>query len=418
MHKETDDRERAGTVEMIRESKKDLFLQNHPVVRELREIPELLFEERLSLLPTSALSLKNLFTRKQMDYYHVDCLVLEKIALRVTQILEAVSKKNVFPGLIGLEDLFVDMNCNQYTVYLLRPEKFQLLHFEQDYEWYPEDERIFGELTLFTREDQLKADTRLIYKILVASTKGNVKIPPKMSEADYSELFYKALPDNFKELFESGEACGYARMKAMLEQSIHLEEEFAKEAKKRLDDKAKHELESQTKEDGAKTGQKKKNGNEGEIISLFLILRTEARDSRKISKMLYLLQDDLEMDGSLSGKNCRQSFVFGNGVVMVKDFEIYPPGFRCQFQQEIKEYSAGEALIIGADMMETAMRTYVGADKEYRLYLLTDGRLKNDRLFQSALEKLKECIKKGWKVIFAADENSQCEACEKLRNLT
>ena len=36
------------------------------------------------------------------------------------------------------------MDNSQYGVVLLHPEKFQLLTFEQDYEWYPEDENFWG----------------------------------------------------------------------------------------------------------------------------------------------------------------------------------------------------------------------------------------------------------------------------------
>ena len=42
-------------------------------------------------------------------------------------------------------------------------------------------------------------DFRLIYKILVASAKGNVKIPPLKTEADYSELFYNILSEKWKQ---------------------------------------------------------------------------------------------------------------------------------------------------------------------------------------------------------------------------
>ena len=68
--------------------------------------------------------------------------------------------------------------------------------------------------------------------------------------------------------------------------------------------------------------------------------------------MLYLLQDELELENTLSGYNCQQAFVFGNGAVQVKTFQNYRTGFRCQFPQTIREYSSGEALIIGTDLMK------------------------------------------------------------------
>ena len=74
-------------------------------------------------------------------------------------------------------------------VVLLHPEKFQLLTFEQDYEWYPEDERIFGDAVLFDEKMQQIADNRLIYKILVASARGNVKVPPLKSRSRLFRTF-------------------------------------------------------------------------------------------------------------------------------------------------------------------------------------------------------------------------------------
>lgn len=92
------------------------------------------------------------------------------------------------------------MDNSQYGVVLLHPEKFQLLTFEQDYEWYPEDERIFGDATLFDEKMQQIADNRLIYKILVASAKGNVKIPPlkqKQIIQSYSTIFFQKNGNRF-----------------------------------------------------------------------------------------------------------------------------------------------------------------------------------------------------------------------------
>ena len=130
------------------------------------------------------------------------------------------------------------MDNSQYGVVLLHPEKFQLLTFEQDYEWYPEDERIFGDATLFDEKMQQIADNRLIYKILVASAKGNVKIPPLKTEADYSELFYNILSEEWKQIFENREICSYEKLQNLLEESIQMEEEFARMTKESLDEKS------------------------------------------------------------------------------------------------------------------------------------------------------------------------------------
>ena len=230
------------TVGMLRGSKEELFAQGHPVIRQIKEIPGIVFPEDMEALPSSAVSLKQLFSRKQMDENHVDCLVLYRIAAGVLRILKALAEKGIHPGLIEIGDFFVDLLPGSVQVYLTHPEKFQLLHYEQDYEWYPEDERLFGDLELFDAEAQRKADVRLIYKILVASSKGNVKMPPKFTEADYSELFYKALPDEWKQLFARKPDCEYEIMDQLLAQCIEMEESFAKEARERLDDKAQKKL--------------------------------------------------------------------------------------------------------------------------------------------------------------------------------
>ena len=187
-----------------------------------KSIPEIIFEEQIGMLPSSAIPVKSLFARKQMDHFHVDSLILKKIALQVLHILKKLSQKHIYPGLIELQEFYVDMDNSQYGVVLLHPEKFQLLTFEQDYEWYPEDERIFGDATLFDEKMQQIADNRLIYKILVASAKGNVKIPPLKTEADYSELFYNILSEEWKQIFENREICSYEKLQNLLEESIQI----------------------------------------------------------------------------------------------------------------------------------------------------------------------------------------------------
>ena len=97
MHKENitagtvyEDRERQETIGMADGSKADLFTQGHPIVRQIRDIPEIIFEEENNV-PPSVISLKKLFSRKQMDEQHVDFLILYKIALSVLQILKKLS---------------------------------------------------------------------------------------------------------------------------------------------------------------------------------------------------------------------------------------------------------------------------------------------------------------------------------------
>ena len=425
--------EERKTVGMLTGSKQELFERDHPVIRQLREIPELIFPDEMEKLPPSALSLKQLFTRKQMDENHVDCLILYRIAAGALHILEELSRRGICPGLIEIGDFYAELLPGSVQVYLTHPEKFQLLHYEQDYEWYPEDERLFGELELFDKDAQRRADVRLLYKILVASAKGNVKMPPKYTEADYSELFYKALPDEWKELFQERPDCDYATMKEMLRQCIAMEESFARAARERLDEKAQKKLEEEEWLSAENGGQEERQGKKT-LFSMIVLLRTELEDSRIMSRMLYQLQDELETETSLSQWEWRQAFVFGNGNIAVKEFATYEPGFRCQCEQEIKDYSAGEALIIAANLMGEAMRGHQagsphrgrhekgGAVPEqqehiFRMYALADGRLKNDRVFQAALSMLNDCQRQGMEFYLLMGEDSRCEACQKLDQL-
>lgn len=307
------------------------------------------------------------------------------------------------------------MNNSQYGVVLLHPEKFQLLDFEQDYDWYPEDERIFGDITLFDQTTQLIADNRLIYKILVASTRGNVKIPPIKNEADYSELFYNILSEEWKHIFETKEVCTYQKLHDMLVESIQIEEEFARITKENLDQKSEKQDEIKIK----KIQEKSRIEEQEEQFDLFVILRTELDNSKKISKMLYILQDELEVENRFVHHRYQQAFVFGNGTIQVKKFQSYNSDFRCQFPQVIREYSAGEALIIGVDLIEEKFQKLLMKNKkpEICLYILLDGRIKNDKLFQIALERLQNLQKKGIKLKLRMVDDIYCEACQKLKNI-
>lgn len=412
-----EERERMDTVPMGNGSKEELFEKGHPVIRELKEIPEIIFDDRVNRLPSSAIPIKSLFARKQMDHYHVDSLILKKIALQVLHILTQLSERHIYPGLIDLQDLYVDMNNSQYGVVLLHPERFQLLAFEQDYEWYPEDERIFGDAVLFDERMQQIADNRLIYKLLVASARGNVKVPPLKTEADYSELFYNILSEEWKQIFESKEICSYVKLGNLLEESIQMEEEFARMTKERIDEKSEQKRTKKTEKLQAQKGRE-----ESEQFDLFIILRTELDNSMKISKMLYLLQDELELENTLTGHRSQQAFVFGNGAVQVKKFQQYRSDFRCQFPQNIREYSAGEALIVGTDLMkEKKKEVLLGGENspqiKFSIYILMDGRIKNDQLFHISLDRLQKLKEEGVMLKLRTVNNIYCEACQKLENL-
>ena len=76
--------EERKTVGMLTGSKQELFERDHPVIRQLREIPELIFPDEMEKLPPSALSLKQLFTRKQMEQFD-----------RMTEMLRERGRKNI-----------------------------------------------------------------------------------------------------------------------------------------------------------------------------------------------------------------------------------------------------------------------------------------------------------------------------------
>ena len=101
--------EERKTVGMLTGSKQELFERDHPVIRQLREIPELIFPDEMEKLPPSALSLKQLFTRKQMDENHVDCLILYRIAAGALHILEELSQRGICPGLIEIGDFYAEL---------------------------------------------------------------------------------------------------------------------------------------------------------------------------------------------------------------------------------------------------------------------------------------------------------------------
>ena len=137
--------------------------------------------------------------------------------------------------------------------------------------------------------------------------------------------------------------------------------------------------------------------------------------------MLYLLQDELELENTLLGHSCQQAFVFGNGAVQVKKFQRYHKDFRCRFPQVIREYSAGEALIIGTDLLQEKKEELLlknkGEKQQFYLYILMDGRIKNDQLFQIALTKLKKVREEGVELKLRMVDNIYCEACQKLKDV-
>ena len=51
------------------------------------------------------------------------------------------------------------------------------------------------------------------------------------------------------------------------------------------------------------------------------------------------------------------------------------------------------------------------------LYILMDGRIKNDQLFQIALNRLQKLKEEGVKLCLRMVDNIYCEACQKLKDI-
>lgn len=384
------------------ELKEELWQSDHPVVKSLKEIPAIIMsgDKRCKQVAATCISLKKLFRREEMDRHHADCLILYQIALNILNIMEELNSRHIFPGLYDLGDFYVDLSSG-CQVWLLHPERFQLLDFEQEYDWYPEDERIFGDRILFDEESQSLADVRLIYKVLVGSAKGNVRIPPREDRADYSCLFYKTLPPELVEIFSREEGISHHHLRSLLTEAVVMERESDRAVRIRKN----KQLEEVSGTD---------------IYTLFVLLRTETTHSGRISRLLYKEQDRLELETGYLGSKSYQGFVYGDGSAMVREFYSYPEGFRIQCRQQIKDYSAGEAMIIACEVMENTIDKETESMKEspeFRICLLTDGRLKNDLVFRFALGKLGQLKEAGCRIRFVCEPGYNCEACEKLSSL-
>ena len=119
------------------------------------------------------------------------------------------------------------------------------------------------------------ADNRLIYRILQQGEE--ILVPPLKTEADYSELFYNMLSEKWKQIFERRELCSYEKLQQLLEDSIQIEEEFARMTKESLDEKSEQKKQEKTEQFQIK----KENEGEEEQFALFVILRTELDIQKK-----------------------------------------------------------------------------------------------------------------------------------------
>ena len=411
----SEEKYRAETAVMDRSGKEALFRDNHPVVRQLREIPEIVFDESDLIQKENILPLKELFLKKNMDRYHVDCLVLYKIAANMARVQQQLMERHIYPGLFDPEDVLVNLEDSGYPLYLIHPDRFQLLDLEQDYEWYPEDERLLGELELFDEKSQLLADQRFLYRILVGGSRGNLRTPPADNGRDYSSLFYGTLPPAWKEIFEQGMVLSPAGWALELDKAVRMEESYEDRAG-RL--KAK-DLPEDEEEGTDLTGGQEEPAPERTVTALFVLLRTERSNSLEISRMLYEVHDTLETEQKHGRFRLLQGFVYGDGVVKKKEPQEYPPGYRVQIPHSIREYDMVEALLIVCDRMEE-MVTEAGRQKtggNFRLYILADGKIENNPMFRVCLDKLKGLAGRRVQIQLIPGRDSFCEGWEKLKKI-
>ena len=362
--------------------KEELLSPEHPLGQRIREIPRILTKDRRNLLPAQALSLRKLFSREEMDKRHIDDAILKKIAKNVLQILIALSQRDITPGLIGTENLYVDLSDSAFPVYLCDPERFQLEQEEQEYDWYPEDERLFGDQMLFDRARQLLADNRLITRIMIGAARGNLKFPVKKSDRDYAHLFYRILPETWKEHMENNIPFSY-------------EEIFRDNLEKK--------------------GLCENLRKEKECFCLYLLLRTERSDCLGISRGLDMVMEEVEEDAQGENICLKQAFVYGDDTVLVKDFEQYVPGFRLCFDTKAKAVSAGEEMIVAASLMNLLP---AGDDAPERsIHVILDGKISNDAMFDCGFQKFQELTEKGVLFFVHTQGDTSCEAVNRLRTL-
>ncbi len=396
---------RNSTIPMDTSSKEMLFEQNHPIVREMKSIDGILFEDHPILHKPECISLKELFLKKNMDLYQVDCLLLKKIALKMLEFQMQFRKKGIFPGLYSLEDLYVDLSDSSTPLYFTHPEKMQLLNHEQDYEWYPEDERILGDIILFDQTSQLKADQRFLYRILVAATKGNVKVPPRNVDQDYSSLFYGTLPSTWREAFEQNLTMSHLEWKEALEESIAIEESFEQKINNQTNDSV-----DKTMADSPSISE----SPEKKMNVIFILLRSQKDHSLDLSRMVYQAQDRMDMEASHGKLILHQGFIYGDGVIKQKSLRQYPKGYRVQVPHRIQDYSKGEALLVGMDWMDDIMEE--DKDALHRIVVISDGRISNDMMFREVIKKACKLQQAGCQIQLDLGRDCGCEGWDQWHN--
>lgn len=395
---------------------KIIFLcSHHPFAKKIREKNYLLLPKTTILktegeasytigytcekLPFEGITLKQLFQRENIEKYHIDIGALYEIAIRLMEILKNLAMDDIYPGLLDLESIVVPRENPVSDMKIIHVERFQYLRYEQSFPWYPCDDRIFDEeVVLFHELTQWKANEKLLYKVLVAAEKENIKIPPRASW-EYSTIFWNILPLSWKERFLSistEEKIEYNEVLSELKHTLVVEEKS-------------YEMRD--------TGQKEEE-NEYELVkedrkTMFVLLREEEESLKDMSRELYLLMEELEEENS-----CRRklAFVYGNKYIYGREFSYYKKGFRVQLQKKIKNYSFGEAILIATELMEEELKR---EKTRAEFYILVDGKIRKDAMFLYAVDKLKELLG-NYEIQFSLVPIGECqgEAYGMLRKMT
>ena len=399
----------------MNEDRRALLEQNREFVQKLKTVSGIVVSPEEQPVPSSAVSMKKCFSRDHLDAEHIDSLVLKKIARSMARIMRELEKCGIFPGLYDMREIFVDMRNSEYPVMITCPERFQIGDAEQDYEWYPEDERLLPDTTLFDQDKQDRANQRFLFRILVGSSRGNIRFPPVRSEMDYAQIFYNILPDEWKESNEKGEVIGCEEWIRLLSDSIRSEETFAKKIRER--EKKQPPGESGEGDAFAVAGPdlpgEGAEGSGGKMHVLFILLRTDLTCADSMSKLLYNSQEELEGEVFMRRYQLSTAIVHGDGAVQARDFRQYPPKFRFQVASQIGEYPAGEALVVGASLLEQRKEE----EGSCRVVILLDGRIPNDAIFKAGLAALREAVKEDIPVTVRSQGDVDCEAFENLKLL-
>jgi len=349
--------------------------------------------------PCELISLKKLFQTEFMNQYQIGVRQLFDIAGNGLKLLEKLNSMDIFPGFIDLSFLYVPVENPGKTIYLFHPEMFQAGNLPSSYPWYPSDGRLYqDEFELFDREKQGRADGKLIYKILTASSKGNAKVPPNGKNQETSFFYWNLLSREWKDYFLS-----LAEKNVSYEQLENMIQKFyEKESAKTASLERANGLEKKEQKQPAKK----------KAYALITILRQAEKSIQDVSRELYLLQEKLESHPDLSFD---QGFVLGNRHVFKKEFRHYEKEYRSQLGHVILDYSYGEALIMAVEMMEAALKR---EERPSFLFILLDGEIKNDKIFHIALKRL-EKLKENWytKLVLVPTGQWKGEGYQLLKNI-